>query len=47
MNREARALDDSLKLLLGLIQCDANGGELLVIVRVIGVHVLYYEKGFK
>jgi hypothetical protein len=29
------------------MQCDANGGELLVIVKVIGVHVLYYEERFK
>jgi hypothetical protein len=30
-----------------LIRCDVSGGELLVIVKVIRVHVLYYEKGFK
>jgi hypothetical protein len=36
-----------LELLRVLIQCNASGGELLVIVKVMGVHVLYYEKGFK
>jgi hypothetical protein len=36
-----------LELLRVLIRHDASGGELLVIVKVIGVHVLYYEKGFK
>jgi hypothetical protein len=30
-----------------LIRRNASGGELLVIVKVIGVHVLYYEKEFK
>jgi hypothetical protein len=30
-----------------LIQRDASGGELFVIVKVIGVHVLYYEERFK
>jgi hypothetical protein len=29
------------------MQCNASGGELLVIVKVIGVHVLYYEERFK
>jgi hypothetical protein len=29
-SRETRALDDSLKLLRGLRQCDTSGGELLV-----------------
>jgi hypothetical protein len=35
-SRETRALDDSLKLLRGLIRCNANGGELLVVIKVIG-----------
>jgi hypothetical protein len=30
-----------------LIRHDVSGGELLVIVKVIGVHVLYYEERFK
>jgi hypothetical protein len=30
-----------------LIQCDMSGGELLVIDKIIGVHLLYYEEGFK
>jgi hypothetical protein len=36
-----------LELLRVRIRCDASGGELLVIVKVIGVHVLYYEERFK
>jgi hypothetical protein len=35
-SREMRALDNSLKLLRGLIRCNASGGELLLIVEVIG-----------
>jgi hypothetical protein len=46
-SRETRVLDNSLKLFQGLVQCNASGGELLVIVLGIGVHVLYNEEGFK
>jgi hypothetical protein len=32
-SRETRALDDSLKLLQGHIQCDMIGGELLLVLK--------------
>jgi hypothetical protein len=30
-----------------LIRSDMSGGELLVVIKIIGVHLLYYERGFK
>jgi hypothetical protein len=47
MSGDTRMEDESLKLLRGLMRCDTSGGELLLLIKVIGVHVLYYEERFK